>query len=118
MTRMPTVTEHSPRDVDNACAKLVGKEMEEAALVTKAFSLLERMFPLHPFVCRIYVRPFFAKHLSHNTSLCVFFHSQDVNECQSSENNCHQKAECMNSAGSFECRCKPGYRGSGVNCTC
>ena len=73
MTRMPTVTEHSPRDVDSACAKLVGKEMEEAALVTKAFSLLERMFPLHPFVCRIYVRPFFAKHLSHNTSLCVFF---------------------------------------------
>lgn len=40
MTRMPTVTEHSPRDVDNACAKLVGKEMEEAALMSTNVSHL------------------------------------------------------------------------------
>ena len=118
VTRMPTVTEHSPRDVDNACAKLVGKEMEEAARVTKAFFLLERIFsPSSVFLPDLCPPLNFPKHLSQNTSLCVFFHSQDFNECQSSENNCHQKAECMNTAGSFECRCKPGYRGSGVNCT-
>ena len=44
--------------------------------------------------------------------------SSDVNECQSLKDNCHAKAECVNTLGSFECRCKLGYLGDGVNCTC
>ena len=49
--------------------------------------------------------------------LFLYFPS-DVNECQSLKNNCHSKAECVNTLGSFDCRCKLGYLGDGVNCTC
>lgn len=42
----------------------------------------------------------------------------DLNECEPFKNNCHLDAECVNSEGSFECRCRPGYLGDGVTCVC
>ena len=48
---------------------------------------------------------------------CIWF--ADVNECKTGEHNCDANANavCNNTEGSFECTCKPGYSGNGVNCT-
>ena len=41
----------------------------------------------------------------------------DVDECNSpSANNCSSNADCVNELRSFECNCRPGYTGDGVNC--
>ena len=41
----------------------------------------------------------------------------DVDECQISSHNCSDNATCINTEGSFNCSCKPGYIGNGYNCT-
>ena len=41
----------------------------------------------------------------------------DVDECQISSHNCSDNATCINTEGSFNCSCKPGYRGNGYNCS-
>ena len=34
----------------------------------------------------------------------------DVNECRAENHNCHKGgADCLNTIGSYECRCRPGY---------
>ncbi|CAH3181644.1 unnamed protein product, partial [Porites lobata] len=43
--------------------------------------------------------------------------SDQVNECITGEHNCDANADCNDTEGSFECTCKPGYYGNGVNCT-
>ncbi|CAH3156243.1 unnamed protein product, partial [Porites evermanni] len=45
--------------------------------------------------------------------------SDHVNECITGKHNCDANANavCNNTKGSFECTCKPGYSGNGVNCT-
>lgn len=40
----------------------------------------------------------------------------DIDECQAVNNSCHQHADCVNTLGSFSCRCKLGYVGSGFDC--
>ena len=41
----------------------------------------------------------------------------DVDECALGADNCHDTlAECTNTDGSFECKCKEGYSGDGVTC--
>lgn len=40
----------------------------------------------------------------------------DVNECEEVLDNCDENADCENTQGSFECKCKQGYAGDGVNC--
>ena len=40
----------------------------------------------------------------------------DVNECITGEHNCDANADCNNTEGSFECTCKGGYSGNGVDC--
>ena len=43
--------------------------------------------------------------------------STDLDECNNpSANNCSSRADCANTRGSFECKCRSGYRGDGVNC--
>ena len=32
------------------------------------------------------------------------------------KNKCHTFATCYNQPGSYECRCKEGYRGDGYHC--
>ena len=43
----------------------------------------------------------------------------DVDECRVGiSNDCHGNADCINTYGSHECRCKTGYEGNGfINCT-
>lgn len=41
----------------------------------------------------------------------------DVNECTDASHNCHAKANCSNTKGSFHCACIPGYSGNGITCT-
>ena len=38
----------------------------------------------------------------------------DLNECTSSP--CHINATCINTKGSFNCVCNPGYTGNGFEC--
>ena len=41
----------------------------------------------------------------------------DVDECaDSSLNNCHSRATCTDTDGSFTCTCNDGYAGNGVTC--
>ncbi|XP_047698158.1 adhesion G protein-coupled receptor E2 isoform X2 [Prionailurus viverrinus] len=35
---------------------------------------------------------------------------QDVNECTSGQNPCHNTTHCLNNIGSYECRCLPGWK--------
>ena len=41
----------------------------------------------------------------------------DADECHAATHNCHAKAQCMNTFGSFNCTCHPGYYGNGVTCS-
>ena len=39
-----------------------------------------------------------------------------MNECET--NRCHEKANCTDTIGSFQCMCNNGYEGDGINrCT-
>ena len=44
--------------------------------------------------------------------LCVV----DVDECQSSQFSCPPNTDCINSDGSYECRCKQGFVKKGSRC--
>ena len=49
-------------------------------------------------------------------SMKILFPS-DKDECSKGSHNCHAKAICTNTDGSFTCTCDIGYNGNGVNCT-
>ena len=38
----------------------------------------------------------------------------DIDECAEDRDNCHDNATCINTMGSFECVCLPGFTGDGV----
>ncbi|CAH3116053.1 unnamed protein product, partial [Pocillopora meandrina] len=41
----------------------------------------------------------------------------DFDECQAPDlNNCHKKAKCTNTVGSYNCSCLKGFIGDGVLC--
>ncbi|XP_066022667.1 ALK tyrosine kinase receptor-like [Pocillopora verrucosa] len=42
---------------------------------------------------------------------------KDKNECIDNTHDCHAKAVCSNTEGSFTCNCIEGYQGNGRNCT-
>ena len=39
----------------------------------------------------------------------------DINECDDSA-SCHSDARCENTIGSFNCTCKEGFTGNGMEC--
>jgi hypothetical protein len=43
-------------------------------------------------------------------------HCVDMDECSSRRHDCSVNADCFNTAGSFECSCKNGFVGNGVEC--
>lgn len=46
-----------------------------------------------------------------------FNYSSDINECTVGTDNCHARAVCTNTIGSFTCTCQSGYAGNGVICS-
>ena len=52
-----------------------------------------------------------------HTRYLFFFHFIDIDECRTEMNDCHVRATCSNTFGSFECTCDAGFEGNGVNCT-
>ena len=42
----------------------------------------------------------------------------DIDEClEQSANECHAHANCINTQGSYNCKCKKGFLGRESNCT-
>ena len=41
----------------------------------------------------------------------------DIDKCKADTYVCGSDAICNNTHGSFNCTCKPGYKGDGKNCT-
>lgn len=46
--------------------------------------------------------------------LCCFFVFTDIDECFSMP--CGNNSVCLNTNGSFECSCLPGFTGDGFSC--
>lgn len=44
-------------------------------------------------------------------------HVTDIDECALGIHKCSIQAECINTPGSYECKCKPGFEGDGFKCT-
>lgn len=42
----------------------------------------------------------------------------DIDECLFPATNCDLNADCYNSPGSYQCRCRLGYLGNGTQCEC
>ncbi|CAF89775.1 unnamed protein product, partial [Tetraodon nigroviridis] len=40
----------------------------------------------------------------------------DVDECAEGSDDCHIDALCQNTLKSYNCICKPGYKGDGKQC--
>ena len=40
----------------------------------------------------------------------------DYDECEDDLHDCHKKATCMNTEGSYRCSCSKGYHGDGKIC--
>ena len=50
--------------------------------------------------------------------MALFSSCSDINECVlSSLNDCDGNADCIDTIGSYNCSCNPGYEGDGFNCT-
>ena len=45
------------------------------------------------------------------------FVSLELDECELETHNCHAKASCSNTDGSYTCTCDDGYTGDGFTCT-
>ena len=49
--------------------------------------------------------------------LIIIVSISDVDECQNDTlNNCDDNADCFDTEGSFDCTCREGYNGTGVQC--
>ena len=46
-----------------------------------------------------------------------FFVVLDIDECANGTHSCDVNALCNNTQGSYNCKCKDGFRGDGMNCT-
>ena len=41
----------------------------------------------------------------------------DIDECDRNTHNCASEADCSNTVGSFNCTCRGGFEGNGIQCT-
>lgn len=58
-----------------------------------------------------------ASALTQGTVFTGLFTFLDVNECAANTHTCSLHATCLNILGSFKCKCKQGYKGSGLQCS-
>ena len=94
-----------------ACVPRVSVEMVSTALVRVRFQL-------------DFIPPRTSKHFNlqcrsstHYSNISTFLLFTDVDECTIPEaSNCHQDANCINTRGSYVCRCKEGFLGDGKWC--
>ena len=47
----------------------------------------------------------------------LFVLISDINDSEAETHNCRSEAVSNSTKGSFNCTCKPGYKGDGYNCT-
>ena len=47
----------------------------------------------------------------------ILFVVSDIDECSNETHGCDVNAECNNTQGTYICRCKDGFQGSGISCT-
>jgi len=40
----------------------------------------------------------------------------DLEECATNTHNCDVNADCVNTVGSYSCKCRAGYTGDGKTC--
>lgn len=68
----------------------------------------------------------FPNHLSSTGENCISYfgnlHNRnfsftDYDECGENMHTCHSNADCVNTVGSYKCRCRSGYTGNGHQCT-
>ncbi len=45
--------------------------------------------------------------------VCIF---TDIDECRLDMHGCDVNAECLNAVGKYQCRCRPGFTGTGFSC--
>ena len=45
------------------------------------------------------------------------FFVSDIDECTNGTHRCDVNAVCNNTQGSYNCTCKDGFYGDGINCT-
>ena len=62
----------------------------------------------------LYICTVVSPHLP--TNHIIMHAGPDVDECAMGIDNCDSNAECMNTEGSFNCTCNPGYTGDGLLC--
>ena len=53
---------------------------------------------------------------SHNPPTCFGHFIVDIDECFLDLDNCGNNTQCINTDGSFICKCNVGYIGNGVVC--
>ena len=41
--------------------------------------------------------------------------NSDIDECSEGLHDCHGDATCVDTFGDFDCICKPGFHGDGIN---
>ena len=70
------------------------------------------LFVIHPTVITILLRFYCTQFSSILWPLMCFLFS-DINECQSGNGGCNH--HCINTAGSFYCKCDPGFEFTGSN---
>ena len=46
------------------------------------------------------------------------YHLTDDNECESGASSCPENTLCINTDGSYICRCEPGFEEDLINNTC
>ena len=44
------------------------------------------------------------------------FNFADLEECATNTHNCDVNADCVNTVGSYSCKCRAGYTGDGQTC--
>ncbi|XP_065071781.1 uncharacterized protein LOC135696328 isoform X2 [Rhopilema esculentum] len=52
-----------------------------------------------------------------DTCTCPGYQCIDNDECRTGAHSCHPKANCINTVGSFSCKCNAGFSGDGTVCT-